>query len=156
LGPIATAIESDTSFGSGRVQQAVEVEKYRLYGVAAPAEGSEGSIDLIVQVYLAKRAALSLVPAAYAKFHNSPVSVQIDQHRSETETFVDPLRALDALREQLLLDIAALEPDVFVIVTPVVRATPMRPAVSDGSNDDLITPDPWLFGRAFNPAASGA
>jgi hypothetical protein len=30
------------------------------------------------------------------------------------------------------------------------------PGVSDGSNDALVTIDPWLVGRAFNPAPSGA
>jgi hypothetical protein len=154
LGPIAAAIAADTSFGTTRIQDAVDIEKYRLLGIDAPAVGDEGTLDPIVQVYLAKKAALALMPAAYAKLHNAPISVQIDQHRTETETFVDPLRALEKLQAQLLVDIATLESDVAVIVTPVVRSIVARPAVSDGSNSDLITIDPWLVGRAFNPAAA--
>jgi hypothetical protein len=154
LGPIAAAIAADTSFGTTRIQDAVEVAKYQLLGGTAPAVGSEGTLDLIVQIYLAKKAALLLIPAAYAKLHNAPISVQIDNHRTETETFVDPLRALEKLHAQLLMDVATLEADVAVIVTPVVRAPVARPAVSDGSNDELVTMNPWLVGRAFNPVAA--
>jgi hypothetical protein len=156
LGPIATAIAANASFGSTRIQDSVELVKYQLLGDDAPAVGDEDELDLIVQVYLAKKAALSLIPAAYALLHNAPIQVQIDQHRTETETFVDPLKALEKLHAQLLVDVATLEPDVLVIVTPVQRTLVALPGVSDGSNDALVTIDPWLVGRAFNPAASGA
>jgi hypothetical protein len=140
------ALSRDTRFGEALLRTAIDTKKEEIFGtVVDPA--IESTYPLIVINYVAKLAALDLLPAAIDLWRSEPITVSATG-TNENTTYSDPVIALQALRTNLLEETRREWP----LVKPLVNYSPIsaaaRPAINT-LNDEFLTPSPQEFARPY-------
>lgn len=102
-----------------------------------------------LQSYLAKRAALDLIPTGIEYWMRRGKIAKSATGTNETLSYPDPVNALKALADRLTVEVAQLAADPNVI--PQVGTLTEAPAVSN--DGDALTEDPFEYPPAFQ--ASG-
>lgn len=115
-----------------------------------PDEAAQLAMNRLVVEFIAKVAAVDLIPAAIDYWLEQKTSITTSG-TNETVTFPDRIRALEKLKESLLRDIAKLEP----IVEPLIPVIQTRRGASaplmSTIGDELLTPNPQDFGPIYGP-----
>jgi len=107
-------------------------------------ETAQDALNVLVQVYLAKRLVLQIITPAIDYWSKQALDLQATG-RSEVKSYKDRAADLKDLREQLLADVADLEEEVGPLI-PVPRPKqPDVPAVRDIADAAAFTPDPNLM-----------
>jgi len=138
-----------TKFGSSRVGLAIETVKARVMS-SPPATIDEDVLPGVVLSYLAKLAALELMPAARDYWTSIPQSQSTGDDPAESVTYASREQMLDDLASDLLRQIRADEAlALSLIVGPILPNTSSGPSI-DECDDDLdhhVTRDPRHFPR---------
>lgn len=128
-------------YGPVSLQRRIDYVKAVVFGPLAFSEENETNYDVLTQEYLAKLAALQLIPAGIEFWSNSSLSVSTQGYAgAEHATYPDRARMLEQLREQLLMEVR----DLGELIAPYTRRRSSSPRVNT-SADDMITEDPQSF-----------
>lgn len=117
-------------------------------GEDKPSEETINGLNRLVLEFLSKFAALELIGPGIDYWMAQKLSITTTG-TSETTSFPERVRALEKRREELIADLAKLEP----IVAPLIPAIAARKGASaprmSSLGDELLTPNPQDFGRMY-------
>ena len=138
-----------TDFGSGSVAAAIEVVKARVMATP-PDTASEDTLPVLVLSYLAKLAALELIPAARALWASIPQATSTGNDPAESVSYGSREQMLGDLADDLLRQARADQALALSLIDGVVLpSTTSGPAI-DEVDDDVdrhVTRDPRCFPR---------
>jgi len=147
------SLESDVNFGDIRLQQKIDLVKFKLFATNIAASLEESTYNPMIQEWIAKISAIKIIPSA--------IDYYKDQHQtvtttgtSETASYPDRLKALWDLRDKLVFEVEEERPEIMAMVTITVRKKGTFPKV-DTSADDLLTTDPKDFWKQFADPEEG-
>jgi hypothetical protein len=125
-----TALANADEYGDGLLQKRIEIVKLKaLNSTVLPAD--EEDLDLRVQSFLSKLAALAIIPAGIDFWMNKKNTFSAAGSSSETATYPDRVDALWKLYEKLTAEVAAEQDEVEVILGG--DAAVGTPGVTDGA-----------------------
>jgi hypothetical protein len=101
-------------FGDRRIQDTIEVVKFRVLNTVVPVD-NEAGLNLLVQSYVAKKVALELIPAC-RDYWMSQVQAESSNEPNASESYPDRIAALTKLQEDLLRQIAEDELEVLPLL----------------------------------------
>lgn len=143
------ALLNDFRYGETPLQAAIDLAKEQVTGgVVAPA--TEVSYPLWVQDYVAKLAALEIIPGGIDFWSSEPISEDATG-TNETHTFVDRADKLSLLRENLLKETRVKAAEI----AAYFGAPSQKSGVPNSSTleEDFITPSPLEYPRPFRVTA---
>lgn len=149
-----TRLEESEHYGDKQLQMKVDIAKLSLLGTEISVE-DEASLDIRVQSYIAKIAVINVIPAGKDYWAAMAVS-KSTTGTDETVSYPDRIEMLEQLHDQLVQEIAADRDDISEIIDlPTIRRSNSVPAVSDGTDEGYITPNPHTNFRDYGFAVRG-
>lgn len=139
------ALENDGRYGDTLLATALEIARETVLGKQTT-EADEDTIPRVVIDYVAKIAAIEIIPAGIDYWMSESLSV-VTTGTNETETYTDRAAMLRQLRNDLLAETRSKAADIAALVgyqTPTVA----RPRMNT-INDLLLTPSPQEFPRPY-------
>lgn len=158
-GPIARSARGELPLTWDALKQASQVEvtffdeklalvETRLFGAELD-DAAEAALDPIVVEYAGKHLALKIINAGIDYWSKQATTIGATG-RNETKGYLDRAKDLKDLRAVLTAEVAAMWPDVVVVLPTDTRvAQPGIPTVRDADNSIMYTPDPDLFEPAY-------
>jgi hypothetical protein len=141
------ALEGDERYGLGLLAAALEIAREASMGVQS-SEAEEDTLPRIVVDYVAKLAAIEIIPAGIDYWMSQTISV-VTTGTNESETYTDRAAMLRELRNDLLAETRAKADDMAKLIGYWPPSTMVaRPALNTAS-DLLLTPSPQEFPRPF-------
>jgi hypothetical protein len=140
------ALITDPRYGDGLLRSVIDTAKESVTG-ANLSPAAESTYPLIVIDYIAKVAALDLIPAGLDFWANTPISESLSG-TEETRTYESRVEALKALREELLRETRARQPEIANLIGFVRASGRAVPAINT-MNDPFLTPSPQEFPRPY-------
>lgn len=142
-------LSNDDRVGDSVLALRVEAATQFILG-AVPTEVEEAALDALVIDYVAKYAALQIIPAGI-DFWMVQAETLTTTGTSEVLSYTSRIAALRELRKDLVGDLTRIEP----LVTPLIpnlfaRSSGSRPLIST-LDQELLTPDPQDFGPIYAP-----
>jgi hypothetical protein len=141
-------LEDSPHYGDKQLQNKIEIAKVTLFGTEMTV-ADEYDMDIRVVDYLAKVAAISVIPAGkdyWASMASSKVSTGTD----EDVSYPDRIKMLEELHKQLTQEVSAMRDEISSIVDlPSVRPSNAIPEVSNGTDEGFITPNPHANFRDY-------
>lgn len=138
----ATMVEESVLLGP------IELATAMYLGEDSPSDATIDALPRLVIEFLAKFATLEIIGPAIDYWMEQKTSVTTTG-TSETVTYPERIRALEKRREELIADLAKLEP----IVAPLIPVIATRKGSSaprmNTLEDELLTPNPQDFGRMY-------
>lgn len=144
------ALSLDARYGDALLQTVVNTAKEYVTGIVI-SPTAEVTYPLVVIDYIAKVAAIQLIPAGVDFWMNQPTSVNTTG-TAEVETFVDRADKLKQLKEDLLKETRLMAGDIAALVG-YTRNLGRSVPVSNTINDPFLTPSPQEFPRPFTQTA---
>lgn len=138
---------SDARFGEGLIAQRIETVKFTWLS-AAVAQQDETAYSPVLIDYIAKRVALSLIPAGI-EYWMRQKTTKSATGTSETVSYPDTLNALKELAKRLSAEVEILAGNPNV-VTSLTTPGELPAITGDG---DMITEDPFEWPPAFTTGA---
>lgn len=139
------ALRDSSHYGDSQIQDRINEVKMRLLGSTLPVE-DEIDLDVRVQTYLAKLAAIEIIPVGVDYWANQHISVTTGGGgTNEIATYPDRIAALWKIYERYLLEVREDATTIEGILGTQVTVVPSfaTPQVSDGAaTDDFVTPNP--------------
>lgn len=147
------ALRENEEYGDSRIQDRIEeCKKYIL--ASAVAVQDEGDLDIRVQAYLAKCAALEIIPPGVDYWAQQHISVTTGGGTTnEIATYPDRIAALWKIYERFLIEVKEEAATIAEIVgsTPNFVPSFAIPEVSDGAATDVfVTPNPSTDFREYS------
>lgn len=141
-----TALSQDGRYGDIRIQQKIDVVKWKLFHTAIDPVFEATSYNPLVLDYLGKRATLEIIPAAVDYWTDNPETVT-STGTDEIVSYPDRIDALWKIYDRLTIEVDKLEPEVIPYI-PLSVTRRARAAV-DTRKEDMVTSDPENWGKAF-------
>ena len=149
-----TRLEESEHYGDKQLQMKVDIAKLSLLGTEISVE-DEANLDIRVQSYIAKIAVINVIPAGKDYWAAMAVS-KSTTGTDETVSYPDRIEMLEQLHDQLVQEIAADRDDISEIIDlPTIRRSNSVPAVSDGTDEGYITPNPHTNFRDYGFSIRG-
>jgi hypothetical protein len=141
------ALEGDERYGDALLAAALEVARETVLGTQST-EAEEDAMPRVVVDYVAKIAAIEIIPAGIDYWMSQTIAV-VTTGTNESETYTDRAAMLRELRNDLLSETRAKAADIATLVGfwPTSTMAP-RPRINTQS-DLLLTPSPQEFPRPF-------
>ncbi len=140
------ALSKDPRFGDIRIQQKIDLVKYRLFATSVSPALEATSYNPMVLDFLAKKSTIEIIPAAVDFWTDNPQTLNTTG-TDEVISYPDRIAALWKVYERIAAEIEKLEADV---LADLVTTTRKRvPAAVDTRAEDMVTNDPIDMGRAF-------
>lgn len=137
-----SALEKAPQYGDKLLQSRIEVAKDSVLPAALPV-ADESALNLKVQIFIAKIAVTSVIPAGVDYWMNQYEQVTTQGTQGEVASYPDRVAALWKIHEHLLGEIVADRDEVEDIIgLPTFRPSTGVPGVSDGDIDRFTTPNP--------------
>lgn len=134
-------LEDSPHYGDKQLQNRIEIAKVTLFGTEMSV-ADEYSMDIRVVDYLAKVAAISVIPAG-KDYWASMASTKVTTGTDEEVSYPDRIKMLEELHKQLTQEVSAIRDEISGIIDlPSVRPTNAVPEVSNGTDEGYITPNP--------------
>jgi len=141
------ALEGDGRYGDALLSAALEIAREAVLG-RQYSEAEEETLPRVVIDYVAKVAAIEIIPAGIDYWMSESLSVTTTG-TNETETYTDRAAMLRGLRNDLLAETRAKAEQIAGLVSYWPTASmPPRPRMNTQS-DLLLTPSPQEFPRPF-------
>ncbi len=140
-----TVLEDSPRYGDRLLQDRIEVCKLNILGAANVAVDDEDTLDIRVQDYIGKYVALWTIPAGIDYWLDQKETLSTGGGQTnEIISFPDRIKALEAIQERLLAEIAKETPTIEAILgTPTtVLPSSATPEFSPGQDDGFVTPLP--------------
>lgn len=141
------ALQSDPRFGDGLLQTAIDTAKENITGVVVAPNTEETVYPLIVVDFIAKIAALEIIPAGIDFWMNEPVT-ETATGTQEAHGFVDRADKLIEQRENLLLETRMRAAEIAAILG-YSRIGNRRVPLLNTMDDEFLTPSPQEFPRPY-------
>lgn len=144
------ALEDYSEYGDELLQGRIEAAKIRIIGHEVPVEDEE-TYDIRVQEFIAKVAALAIIPAGIDYWMNQKQSATATG-TNEVISYPDRIRGLEKIQERLLAEIANDRAEIEELIdNPDLRPSTGVPKFSPGTDNGYITPLPskHFFDYAF-------
>lgn len=149
LGVTWDALLSDTQrYGEDPLGYAVELAKEDVLGII-PSQAEEEALPRIVVDFVAKVAAVQIIPGAIDFWMNHSLE-ETTRQPDETITYTDRAEMLRKLKEDLDKEIRARAAEIAGIVG-YRRSTGRSVPAINTMNDEFLTPSPQEFPRPFAP-----
>jgi hypothetical protein len=144
-----SALENSDKYGDARLQERIETVKLRVLGATVLVEDEE-IYDIRVQEYLAKLAAIQIIPTAVDYWMDQKVTVSATG-TNETVSFPDRIAALWKVYERLLAEVASDQTEIEEILgVEGTRPGIHTPAFSEGTDIGFRTPLPGKHYRNYH------
>ena len=141
-------LEDSVHYGDKQLQNKIEIAKVTLFATEVSVE-DEYSMDIRVVDYLAKVAAISVIPAG-KDYWASMASTKVATGTDEEVSYPDRIKMLEELHKQLTQEVSAMRDEISSIVDlPSVRPSNAVPQVSNGTDEGYITPNPHANFRDY-------
>lgn len=140
------ALENDPRYGSDLLATALEIAREAVLG-KQPTDEEEGLLPRIVIDYVAKVAAIEMIPAGIDYWMSETIAV-VTTGTNESETYTDRAAMLRELRLDLLAETRSKADDIAAIVNYHTPSGVSRPLLNT-VDDVLLTPSPQEFARPF-------
>lgn len=140
------ALEGDPRYGDTLLATALEIARESVLGTQ-PSAAEEDVMPRIVVDYVAKVAALQMIPAGIDYWMSQTLSV-VTTGTNETETYTDRAAMLRDLGKDLLIETRAKADMIAGIVNYQQAGHSPRPVLNT-INDVLLTPSPQEFPRPY-------
>lgn len=156
LGPIADAAKSHMGetfdalaesehYGTDFITRKIAVVKQR-FMENPPSTADEEDLHELVIDYLGKLVALELMAPAIDYWKSRPTTVSTGNDPTETTSYTDPIKALEAIKETLLVQTRQEEATALSLTTtPRLRSTDDGPAIDELEDGLHVTADPRTF-----------
>ena len=139
------ALEGDSRYGDVLLATALDIARESVLGKQTT-ESEEDLLPRIVVDYVAKIAAIEIIPAGIDYWMSETISV-VTTGTNESETYTDRAAMLRQLRQDLLAETRAAAANNAAVVG-YSQPTVARPRMNT-INDLLLTPSPQEFPRPF-------
>lgn len=141
-------LEDYHNYGDKQLQNKIEIAKFTLFGEEVSV-ADEYTMDIRVVDYLAKVAAISVIPAG-KDYWASIASTKVTTGTDEEVSYPDRIKMLEELHQQLTQEVSSMRDEVSAILNlPSVKPSNAIPAVSDGTDEGYITPNPHANFRDY-------
>ncbi len=141
-------LEDSPHYGDKQLQNKIEIAKVTLFG-SELSVADEYDLDIRVIDYLAKVAAISVIPAG-KDYWASMASTKVSTGTDEEVSYPDRIKMLEELHKQLTQEVSAMRDEISSIVDlPSVRPSNAIPQVSNGTDEGYITPNPHANFRDY-------
>ena len=142
------ALSKDSRIGDAPLQRAIDLSKETVTGTII-ATGEEGTYPVIVVDYIAKLATIEIAQAGVDFWMNQTVA-NTSTGTNEVTTYVDRAAAMDRLRQELILETRAKQPEISKLVGYYLDEGRAVPAMSSASLSPFhLTPSPEEFPRPY-------
>lgn len=143
------ALNSDPRISDATLLEREKFVESMIFGEVME-DAAEDALDELVAEYAGKYLAIELIGVAI-DYYQHLSEMESTQQPVEIVNFPERLKHLKAMKEDLIGDMARLEP----IVTPLIpnltdRRSTSAPRLSS-FDDDLLTPNPQDFGPIYAP-----
>lgn len=134
------ALETSDKYGDALLQEKIEVAKMRVFGVQILVE-NEGNYDVRVVDFVAKVAALEIIPGAVDYWMNQHQTITT-QGTQEVVSYPDRIAALWKIYERLTIEVAKEKPIIEEILGTMGELVPAihTPKWSEGTEVGFMTP----------------
>ena len=141
-------LEDSHHYGDKLLQNKIDVAKFSLYGTEMSV-ADEYDMDIRVVDYLAKVAAISVIPAG-KDYWASMASTKVATGTDEEVSYPDRIKMLEELHKQLTQEVSSMRDEISSIIDlPSVRPSNAVPQVSNGTDEGYITPNPHTNFRDY-------
>lgn len=138
-------LSKDARYGDRMLQTRINYVKYKLFATIVDPLEEVTSYNPLLLDFVAKNVALQIIPAGIDYWMNQQESISTSGTR-EAVSYPNRINALKNLKEWLEVEVSNLRPEFDGQFA--VRKKSRAPKVSNGN--DLITPNPQKFPRAFD------
>jgi hypothetical protein len=140
------ALEGDSRYGDELLATALDIAREAVLG-KQPTADDEQLLPMIVVDYVAKVAAIEMIPAGIDYWMSQTIAV-VTTGTNESETYTDRAAMLRQLGQDLLAETRAKAADIAAIVNYHTPSGVSRPLLNT-IDDVLLTPSPQEFPRPF-------
>ena len=140
------ALSKDSRYGDSLLQTVINTTKENVTGVVIAPAAESTTYSLVVIDFIAKMAAIQIIPAGIDFWMNEPVS-ESSSGTNENHEFVDRAAQLSLLRTELLKETRLIAEDIAGILG--FRRSPARIPRLNTIDDPLLTPSPQEFPRPY-------
>lgn len=140
------ALSRDPRFGDALLQAAIDTAKEDITGIVVDVD-DEATYPLIVIDFIAKIAAMEIIPAGIDFWMNEPTA-ESSTGTNEVHSFVDRADKLKQQREELLKQTRARAAEIASLLG-YSRVGNRRVPLLNTMDDEFLTPSPQEFPRPY-------
>lgn len=132
-------------YGDSLLFQAIDIVEWTIFGRVLT-DVEEAGYGLMVCDFLAKLAAIEIIPAAIELWMNKPIVISATG-TNETESYEARIQLLKDLREAFIKETRAKMDEIAVVIGDPTKAKSR--ALLNTIDDPFLTPSPQEFPRPF-------